>query len=145
MVSLVLHRAIVAAQAIPSLPEFDSTTVRSCSTRIIRPLECPPIFPSQRDRPTRNAYLNDNTGNNESIKHRAPIGVLYLGSSVIDSSAYSGLNIRGNTPNVTLPYAGLRVFDTIWQNNGVAYGAPWTIPSSLVQAYNPATAIPAPR
>lgn len=85
-------------------------------------------------------YWNGNDGSSSDIGDRAPVGAIYLGSSLINRTAASGANISNITAPVTYQNSGVRVFDTTWQNYGVAYGSPWTIPSSLAQVYNPSTA-----
>lgn len=87
-------------------------------------------------------YWNGNNGNSSDIGDRAPVGVIYLGSSVIGRSSAAGANVPGITAPVAYQDAAVRVFDTTWQNfSGVATSDPWTVPAGLAQVYNPATAI----
>ncbi len=84
-------------------------------------------------------YWNGNDGSSSAFTDRAPIGVVYLGPSVVNRSSASGAYIPGVGAPVTLQDAGVYVFDTTWKG-GTSYGNAWTIPSSLQQVYNPATA-----
>jgi len=81
-------------------------------------------------------YWNGNNGLSDGITDRPPLGMIFLGSSVINHSSPSGLNIPGITAPVTLQSSGVYVFDTTWKNpTGVNPGDPWTVPSSLADVY----------
>lgn len=80
-------------------------------------------------------YWNGNLGNTSGINDRAPVGVFYLGGSVIGRTSASGARIPGVTANLALPDAGVRVFDTTWQNYAVNFNDPWTVPSSLALVF----------
>ncbi len=86
-------------------------------------------------------YWNGNNGSSSAFSDRPPLAVIYLGPSVIGQSSASGAHIPAITAPVTLQNAGVRVFDTTYQNYSVAPSAPWIIPSSLAQVYSPTTAI----
>ena len=81
-------------------------------------------------------FWNANDGTSPLWSDRAPQAVIYLGPSVANASSASGLNIPNVKANITLPDTGVRVFDSTWQNYGVAFNAPWNVPSSLNQAFN---------
>jgi TonB-dependent Receptor Plug Domain len=84
-------------------------------------------------------YWNDNNGLSESFSDRAPIGVFYLGNSVIGRSSASGAGIPAIGSNLSLPSTGVYAFDTTWKG-GVSPAAPWTVPANLQTAFSPATA-----
>lgn len=85
-------------------------------------------------------YWNRNDGSSLSITDRAPIAVVYLGSSLAGLSSASGANVPGISAPVALPDANVYVFDTTWTNNAVGYGDAWAVPSNLQRVYDPATA-----
>ncbi len=86
-------------------------------------------------------YWNGNNGANNNFQDRPPIGLFYLGSSIIGRPSAVGAGIPGITSNVGLANTGVRVFDTTYQNFSNAYAAPYTVPSSLAQVLNPTVAI----
>ena len=86
-------------------------------------------------------YWNGNAGNSSAFNDRAPVGIIYLGSSIIGRSAASGAGIPGITAPVTYQNAGVRVMDSTWQNYGTSYGAAWAVPANLQTVYNPTSAI----
>jgi len=86
-------------------------------------------------------FWNQNNGSSPLWSDRAPQAVIYLGPSVVSASSASGLDIPNIKSTITIPDTGVRVFNSTWQNYGVAYGDPWNVPTSLNQVYN---GIPAP-
>lgn len=85
-------------------------------------------------------YWNGNDGSSSAFTDRPPVGVVYLGPSVVGRSSASGANIPGVAAPVTLQDAGVYSFDTTWLG-GTTYGNAYTVPTSLQQAFNPATAV----
>ncbi|MBI4625097.1 MAG: TonB-dependent receptor [Verrucomicrobia bacterium] len=81
-------------------------------------------------------YWNGTDGSGSSLGDRPPLAFVYLGSSVANRTSPSGANIPGITANVTLPDAGVRVFDPTWLNFGVPFNASWDVPTTLYKVFN---------
>lgn len=81
------------------------------------------------------AYWNGTDGLGSSIQDRPPQAFVYLGSSVASRWSASGANIPGITANVTLPNAGVRVFDPTWLNFGTPFNANWDVPASMYKVF----------
>jgi hypothetical protein len=82
------------------------------------------------------AYWNGTDGSGSTLGDRAPMAMVYLGSSVASRSTASGAHIPGVTTNVTLTDAGVHVFDPTWLNFGTPFNANWDVPSSLYKVFN---------
>lgn len=81
-------------------------------------------------------FWNANDGTSPLWSDRPPQAVIYLGPSVANATSPAGLNIPNIKANITLPDTGMRVFDSTWQNYGVAFNAPYNVPASLNQVIN---------
>jgi outer membrane receptor protein involved in Fe transport len=82
------------------------------------------------------AYWNGTDGTGSTLGDRPPLGMVYLGSSVANRTSISGAHIPGVTANVTLPDAGVHVFDPTWLNFGTAFNANWDVPASMYKVFN---------
>lgn len=81
------------------------------------------------------AYWNGTDGSGSSLGDRPPLAMVYLGSSVAGRTTASGAGIPGVTANVTLPDAGVRVFDPTWLNFGTPFNANWDVPASMFKVF----------
>jgi hypothetical protein len=87
-------------------------------------------------------FWNGNDGSGSSIQDRPPQAFIYLGSSVASMSAPT--NIPGITSNVTLPDAGVHVFNPTWTNFGIPFTSAsagttipsWNVPASMYKVFN---------
>jgi hypothetical protein len=86
-------------------------------------------------------YWNQGNGASESIADRPPVGVFYLGSSVINAASPNGLNIPGITHTITLPNAGIDTFNSTYISQANP-AAPWTPGAGLAQVF-PTPTLPA--
>ena len=78
-------------------------------------------------------------GNPDGLQNLPPVAVIYLGSSLKNASTAAGAGIPGIQSSVTLQDGNIYQFDATWKNpTGVAFNAPWTVPSNLqaVPVYN---------
>ncbi|MBA4137171.1 MAG: TonB-dependent receptor [Opitutus sp.] len=70
-----------------------------------------------------------------AFSDRPPLGVVYLGNSLASSTSASGANLPGINAPIVMNDGALYHFNTTW-NSSVAFNAPWTVPSSLADAFN---------
>jgi len=88
------------------------------------------------------AYWNGTDGTGSPIGDRPPLAMVYLGSSVAGRSSISGAGIPGVTTSVTIPDAGVHVFDPTWVNFGIPFGtattpmANWDVPAAMQKVFN---------
>ncbi len=77
---------------------------------------------------------NQNDGSTSGINDRAPVGIIYLGSSIASQASAAGANIPGITAPVAYPDGGVFYFDSTWKNpttvvggvnTNVSYSDPW--------------------
>ncbi len=77
-------------------------------------------------------------GNNSAITDRAPNAIIYLGSTLKNSTTPSGAGIPGITTPIALTSGSVYTFAPTWKNTpGVVYSDPWTVPASLQAMFNP--------
>lgn len=80
-------------------------------------------------------YWNGTDGTGSPLGDRPPQAFVYLGSSVAGLTSAAGANIPRVTANVTLPDAGVHVFDPTWVNFSVPFNANWDVPVSLQKVF----------
>ncbi len=80
-------------------------------------------------------FWNGNDGSGSSITDRGPVGVIYLGSSLVDTNSSSGVDIPGIKANVKLADSSVYLMDSTWQNYGVGFDDPWVPPAGLQLIY----------
>ncbi|MBI5769342.1 MAG: TonB-dependent receptor plug domain-containing protein [Verrucomicrobia bacterium] len=82
------------------------------------------------------AFWNGTDGTGSPINDRPPMAFVYLGPSIANRTSAAGAAIPGVTANVTLTSAPVHVFNPVWTNNNVAFGANWDVPASLYKVFN---------
>jgi outer membrane receptor protein involved in Fe transport len=87
------------------------------------------------------AYWNGTDGTGSTLGDRPPQAFVYLGSSVAGLSSASGAYIPRVTANMTMPDAGVHVFDPTWTNFSVPFNANWDVPANLQKVFG---GLPAP-
>ena len=87
------------------------------------------------------AYWNGTDGSGSTLGDRPPQAFVYLGSSVAGLTSAAGASIPRVTTNVSLPDAGVHVFDPTWVNFSVPFNANWDVPASLQKVFG---GLPAP-
>lgn len=85
-------------------------------------------------------YWNGSNAQASAIGDRPPLAFIYLGSPVTNRQSAAGANIPAIQANVQLQDSKVYVFDSTWNNPGVAYNAPWTVPANLQAAFDPTQA-----
>lgn len=79
---------------------------------------------------------NDYMGLNFGIGDRPPIGMIYLGESLIGTDSASDAHIPGIQSRLILEDGPIYHFNTTWDAPAsVAFDAPWTVPASLSDAF----------
>lgn len=72
---------------------------------------------------------------------RPPSAYVYLGGSIASRTSPTGANIPGISAPIVLNDGNLYQFNAQWKNFNVPFGDPWTIPSSVADAFNPSPAL----
>jgi len=89
------------------------------------------------------AYWSRTDGSGNGINNRAPVGVIYLGSSLASASSAAGADIPGIGAPVDYADGNVYHFASTWTNpTGVNFTDPWTVPANLAPLFN-AAALPA--
>ncbi len=80
------------------------------------------------------AYWNGTDGSGSPLSDRPPQAFVYLGGSLANLSSPAGAHIPGVKANVTMPDAGVHVFDSTWTGS-VPYNANWDVPASMYKVF----------
>jgi hypothetical protein len=81
-------------------------------------------------------YWNQNNGSTSSLSDRPPQAFVYVGPSIANRSTAAGASIPGVQSVVTMPDAGVHVFDSTWVNFSVPFGANWDVPQNMWKVFN---------
>ncbi|MBL9208784.1 MAG: TonB-dependent receptor, partial [Opitutaceae bacterium] len=86
-------------------------------------------------------YWNRNDGSNSDFRDRAPVGVIYLGSSLANAASASGAYIPNISSAMGLANGSVYHFASTWTNPaGVAFNNPYSVPTNLTSMLDAATA-----
>ncbi len=77
------------------------------------------------------AYWNGTDGSGSPLGDRPPLAMIYLGPSIANRTSASGAQIPRVQTNITVPDAGVHVFDSTWVNPAVPYNANWSVPANM--------------
>jgi hypothetical protein len=80
------------------------------------------------------AYWNGTDGLGSNLSDRPPQAFVYVGSSIAGLSSPAGAHIPGVTAPITMPDAGVHVFDSTWTGT-VPFNANWDVPPSLFKVF----------
>ena len=85
------------------------------------------------------SYWRRDSGLSQSIDDRAPVAVIYLGSSLANATTASGAGFSGITSDVKLQDGSLYYFDSTWTAFNVPFNSAWTVPANLSGTMFPTT------
>ncbi len=76
------------------------------------------------------AFWNGGDGSSQPFNDRVPVGMIYLGDSLLGVNDASAAHIPGISGNVDLHSGAVNVFDSTW-TAGAIYGNDWAVPANL--------------
>lgn len=88
-------------------------------------------------------FVSQTDGSSSAFYSNPGAAMIYLGSSLADASSASGANIPRITAPVAFQSAGVRVFDSTWQNFSVPFNQAWTVPQTLTPLFSSTTQVQA--